>query len=98
MIEGAGSVIQAAWSFMLAARARGLGTCWTTVHLIYEREAADVLGIPYEQVRQYALIPVAYTIGTDFRPAARDLDGVLSFNTWSRSAPLVPTLGGTRDP
>ena len=98
VIEGAGSVIQAAWSFMLAARARGLGTCWTTVHLIYEREAADVLGIPYEQVRQYALIPVAYTIGTDFRPAARDLDGVLSFNTWSRSAPLVPTLGGTRDP
>ena len=98
MIEGAGSVIQAAWSFMLAARERGLGTCWTTVHLIYGQEAAEVLGIPYEQVRQYALIPVAYTHGVDFRPAARDLDSVLSFDGWSRSAPLVPALGGTRDP
>ena len=98
VIEGAGSVIQAAWSFMLAARERGLGTCWTTVHLIYEEEAAEVLGIPYEEVRQYALIPVAYTIGSDFKPAARDLDSVLSFNGWSRSAPLVPTLGGLYEP
>ncbi len=98
VIEGAGSVIQAAWSFMLAARERGLGTCWTTVHLIYEQEAAEILGIPFEQVRQYALIPVAYTIGTDFKPAARDCDGVLSFNGWSRAAPLVPTLGGLYEP
>ena len=98
VVEGAGSVIQAAWSFMLAARERGLGTCWTTVHLLYEREAAEVVGIPYEQVRQYALIPVAYTVGTDFKPAARNLDSVLSWNNWSRSAPLVPALGGTRDP
>ena len=98
VVEGAGSVIQAAWSFMLAARARGLGTCWTTIHLMWEEEVAEILGIPYAEVRQYALIPVAYTIGTDFRPAARDLDGVLSFNTWSRSAPLVPTLGGLYEP
>ncbi|MXY80194.1 MAG: nitroreductase family protein [Chloroflexi bacterium] len=99
VIEGAGSVIQAAWSFMLAARARGLGTCWTTVHLIYEREAAEVLDIPYTDVRQYALIPVAFTLGTDFKPAARpDLDSVLSFNTWRRAAPLIPALGGSRDP
>ncbi len=98
VVEGAGSVIQAAWSFMLAARERGLGTCWTTVHLIYEQEAADIVGIPYEKVRQYALIPVAYTHGADFKPADRDLDSVLSFNNWSRSAPLVPALGGTRDP
>ena len=98
VVEGAGSVIQAAWSFMLAARERGLGTCWTTVHLIYEQEAADIVGIPYEKVRQYALIPVAYTHGADFKPADRDLDSVLSFNNWSRSAPLVPALGGKRDP
>ena len=56
---------------MLAARARGLGTCWTSVHLFYEQEAAAVLGIPYEHVTQAALIPVAYTLGTDFKPAAR---------------------------
>ena len=98
VVEGAGSVIQAAWSFMLAARARGLGTCWTTIHLMWEQEVAEILGIPYAEVRQYALIPVAHTIGTDFKPAARDLDGVLSFDTWSRSAPLVPTLGGLYEP
>ena len=98
VVEGAGSVVQAAWSFMLAARERGLGTCWTTLHLLWEQEVAELLGIPYEEVRQYALIPVAYTVGTDFKPAARNLEGVLSFNNWSRSAPLVAALGGTRDP
>jgi nitroreductase len=66
-----GSIMPAVWSFMLAARSRGLGTAWTSLHLAYEREAADVLGIPYEQVMQVAMIPVAYTIGTNFRPAAR---------------------------
>src|ERR1700736_3952576 len=54
-----GSLLPAAWSFMLAARARGLGTCWTTVHLYYEQEAAQVLGIPYERIMQTVLIPVA---------------------------------------
>jgi nitroreductase len=66
-----GSILPATWSFMLAARARGLGTTWTTLHLDYEREAAEVLGIPYEQVMQVALIPVAYTVGTDFKPGPR---------------------------
>lgn len=66
-----GSVLPATWSFMLAARARGLGTAWTSLHLAYEREAAAVLGIPYEQVMQVALIPVAHTIGTDFKPGPR---------------------------
>jgi nitroreductase len=66
-----GSIIPAAWSFMLAARSRGLGTTWTTFHLRHEREAAEILEIPHDQVMQAALIPVAYTIGTDFKPAAR---------------------------
>jgi nitroreductase len=66
-----GSIIPAAWSFMLAARARGLGTVWTTFHLRHEREAAEVLGVPFDQVMQAALIPVAYTVGTGFKPAAR---------------------------
>src|SRR5258708_3499801 len=66
-----GSILPAVWSFMLAARARGLGTCWTTFHLYFEQEAAEVLGIPYEQVTQVALTPVAYTLGTDFMPAPR---------------------------
>lgn len=66
-----GSALPAVWSFMLAARSRGLGTVWTTPHLNYEREAAELLGLPYETTVQCALIPVAWTIGTDFKPARR---------------------------
>lgn len=66
-----GSVVPAFWSFMLAAREHGLGTAWTTSHLSYEGEMADLLGIPTERVVQVALTPIAYTIGTDFKPAAR---------------------------
>jgi nitroreductase len=66
-----GSILPATWNFMLAARARGLGTAWTSLHLAYELEAAAILGIPYEQVMQVALIPVAHTIGTEFKPGPR---------------------------
>jgi nitroreductase len=77
------SIIQAAWSFMLAARARGLGTVWTTFHLRHEREAAEILGIPFDQVMQVALIPVAYTVGTDFKPAPRrPLDTMVHWDRW----------------
>src|SRR5579883_457306 len=78
-----GSILPAVWSFMLAARERGLGTAWTTIHLFYEKEAAELLGIPYEQVMQCALIPVAYTLGDEFAPAKREpLDKVLHVNGW----------------
>jgi nitroreductase len=78
-----GSIMPAAWSFMLAARSRGLGTSLTSFHLFFEREAAHVLGIPYEQVTQVALIPVAYTLGTDFKPGPRKpLESVLHWNRW----------------
>ena len=78
-----GSIVPAAWSFMLAARSRGLGTVWTTFHLLHEREAAEILGIPYEQVMQVALIPVAYTIGTDFKPGRRKpLESMVHWDLW----------------
>ena len=78
-----GSILPATWSFMLAARARGLGSSLTTVHLFFEQDAANVLGIPYEKITQTALIPVAYTLGTDFAPAPRQpLDDVLHWDTW----------------
>lgn len=78
-----GSILPAVWSFMLAARDRGLGTAWTTLHLFHEKEAAEVLGIPYEKFTQAALIPVAHTIGTDFKPGPRKaLDEVLHWNQW----------------
>ena len=80
------SILPAAWSFMLAARERGLGTCWTTLHLAYEREVAELLGIPYAKLTQVALIPVAFTLGSDFKPAARQpLERVFHLNTWRRA-------------
>ena len=68
------SIIPAAWSFLLALRSRGLGSVWTTLHLAKEREVAELLGIP-DRVTQVALFPVAYTIGTDFKPAKRAAGG-----------------------
>ena len=65
-----GSLLPAAWSYMLACRSRGLGTAWTTLHLRYEREVAELLGLP-GTVRQGVLIPTAYYTGETFRPAVR---------------------------
>jgi nitroreductase len=77
-----GSLLPAVWNFCLAARARGLGTCWTTLHLMREQEAAALLGIP-DNVMQGALIPVAYTRGTEFKPGPRrDLDRILHIDGW----------------
>ncbi len=77
-----GSILPAAWSLMLALRARGLGSAWTTLHLHYERDVAQVLGIP-ENVTQTALLPVAYYTGDDFRPAARiPAQQVTYWNEW----------------
>jgi nitroreductase len=78
-----GSIMPATWSFMLAARSRGLGTVWTTYHLAHEQEAAELLGIPYDEVMQAALIPVAYTIGTEFKPAVRaPLETMVHWDRW----------------
>jgi nitroreductase len=77
------SIIPAAWSFMLAARERGLGTVWTSFHLSWEQEAAEILGLPYDEMMQAGLIPVAYTIGTDFRAAPRaPLDTMVHWDRW----------------
>ena len=68
------------WSFMLAARARGLGTAWTTIHLGMEQAVADIVNIPFEKVQQVCLSPLAYTKGTDFKPAVRpDPDTVIDW-------------------
>jgi len=76
-----GSVIQAVWSFMLALRGRGLGSAWTTAHLWREKDLADLLGIPHQIYMQVGLFPIAYTLGSDFRPAHRQpLGQVLGWN------------------
>ena len=77
-----GSILPAVWSFMLAARSRGLGTAWTTLHLGYEAEAAEILGIP-STVSQVALIPLAYYTGDTFRPGdRRPVEEITYFNEW----------------
>lgn len=79
------SIIPAGWSFLLALRSRGLGSVWTTMHLAKEREVAELLGIP-PSVTQAALFPVAYTIGSDFRPAARpSAESITCWDTWDES-------------
>jgi nitroreductase len=77
-----GSLLPAAWSYMLAARARRLGTAWTTLHLDHEDEVAEILDLP-DDIRQGVLIPTAYYTGETFRPAPREpLDTVLHLDRW----------------
>jgi nitroreductase len=77
-----GSIFPAVWSFQLALRARGLGSALTTLHLLHEQEAAAILGLP-EHVMQVALLPVAYTRGTDFKRAERPpVATITHWNGW----------------
>jgi len=77
-----GSIFPAVWSFQLALRARGLGSTLTTLHLAHEREAAELLGIP-DDMHQVALLPVAYTLGTDFKRATRPpVSSITHWNQW----------------
>ena len=77
-----GSILPAVWSFMLAARSRGLGTVWTTLHLANEAAAAELLGIP-DGMTQVALIPVAYYTGDDFKPAVRSpVEQITYWDSW----------------
>ena len=82
-----GSILPAVWSFQLALRSRGLGSCFTTLHLADEETAAKVLGIPSD-VTQVALLPVAYTRGTDFAPAVRrGIARITYWNRWNSTEP-----------
>jgi nitroreductase len=82
-----GSVAPGVWSFQLAARARGLGSAWTTFHLVYERKVAELLGIP-DSVTQIALLPVAYYTGDTFHPAPRrPAREITYFNQWKQTLP-----------
>jgi nitroreductase len=79
-----GSIYPAVWSFQLALRSRGLGSCITTLHLRHHEETATLLGIP-EGFMQVALLPVAYTVGNQFKPAARNsLESIAYFDTWEQ--------------
>ena len=87
-----GNVQPAAWSLMLALRARGLGAAWTTIHIIFEKETNELLGIP-DGITQGALLPVAYFTGDDFKPAKRvPASDRTYWNTWGNKNPLRGTL------
>ena len=75
-----GSVLPQAWSFMLAARARGLASAWTQIHIQFEEQVAEVLGINHAEVQQAAMIPVAYPRREDFKPAYRE--PIQKFTHW----------------
>src|ERR1700742_4593048 len=79
------SLFPAVLSFCLALRSRGLCSCWTTLHLLGdgEQKLAEVLGIPYDKYSQAGLFPIAYSKGTDFRPANRlPAESLTHWNTW----------------
>jgi nitroreductase len=78
-----GSILPAVWSYLLALRSRGLGSAWTTLHLVHEKEVAELLGIPYDNYTQAGLFPIAYTKGTDFKAARRmPVDDIVHFDAW----------------
>ena len=80
-----GSVLPSVWSFQLAARARGLGSAWTTFHLAHEEIIAKLLGIP-NSVTQCALLPVAFYTGDSFSPAPRKKAAEVTYlNQWKHS-------------
>jgi nitroreductase len=78
-----GSVMPAIWSFQLALRSRGLGSTWTTAHMRFEKDVATLVGVPYKSFTQCGLLPIAYTIGTDFHPAPRrPASALVHWNQW----------------
>ena len=78
-----GSVLPQSWSFMLAARARGLASAWTTLHLQFEEEVAAILDINHAEVQQAAMIPVAYSQRENFKPAYREpIQKFTHWNSW----------------
>lgn len=79
-----GSILPATWSLMLALRSRGLASAWTTLHLLYEKEVAALLGIPAGYT-QAALLPVAWLTGGDLKPAKRlPVEEVTSWGRWGQ--------------
>ncbi|MEM7540012.1 MAG: nitroreductase family protein [Pseudomonadota bacterium] len=77
-----GSILPATWSLMLALRARRIASAWTSLHLIYEAQVRELLGIP-QNITQAALLPIAWLTGGELKPAKRlPLNDVSYWNHW----------------
>ena len=81
-----GSILPATWSLMLALRARRLASAWTTLHILYEQQVRDALGMP-DNITQAALLPVAWLKSGELHKAKRlPLDEVCYWDTWGENA------------
>lgn len=81
-----GSVLPGVWSFQMALRSRGIGSCWTTLHLGSEAEVGELLGIP-NTVTQVAMLPVGYYTGDTFSVTKRRPAADITFiNKWGEKA------------
>jgi nitroreductase len=77
-----GSILPAAWSLMLALRARRIGTTWTTLLSSRQEEVGEILGIPSD-ITQTVMMPAAHMKGARLKPAARlPADQVTYWNRW----------------
>jgi len=81
-----GSIFPAVQNLMLAARARGLGTTLTTLHLAEEKRFKEILAIP-ESVQTVALIPIGYPTGEWKTPVRREVDAITHWDRWGEHAP-----------
>lgn len=77
-----GSILPAAWSLMLAMRARGIGTTWTSLLASRAEDIARILNVP-EGVTQTVMLPAAYTLGAKLKVADRlPAVDVTFFDSW----------------
>lgn len=77
-----GSVLPAAWSLMLALRAREIGTTWTSLLMARHAEVSRLLGLP-DGALPLVMLPVAYTKGANLRRAERlPSREVTYFDSW----------------
>jgi nitroreductase len=79
-----GSILPATWSLMLALRARRIASAWTSLHLVYEKEVRELVGMP-DNFTQAALLPIAWLKGGELHKAKRlPLSEVAYWDRWGQ--------------
>ena len=78
-----GSICPATWSAMLAARAEGVGSAWTSVFLFQLDRVLDILGVPKDQGWQFSsCVTFGYPTGRWGVAARRPAHEVAFRNRW----------------
>ncbi len=91
----AASVYPAVQNLMLAARALGLGTTLTTLHLIREAEVAQALGLD-ESTKTFAMIPMGYPLGRWGEARRRSVEDVVFVDRWGKPWPRSGSTGSSK--